>query len=67
MEPYKKTVDAWLRADLEAPRKQRHTVRRIVARLEEEFGEAIPYPTVRDFVVARRKEIAAQEGAPVAA
>jgi transposase len=67
MEPYKKTVGAWLRADLEAPRKQRHTVRRIVARIEEEFGEAIPYPTVRDFVAARRKEIAAQTGAPVAA
>jgi transposase len=57
----------WLRADLEAPRKQRHTVRRIVARIEEEFGEAIPYPTVRDFVAARRKEIAAQVGAPVEA
>ncbi|MFD9636878.1 IS21 family transposase, partial [Streptomyces violascens] len=48
MEPYKKTIDAWLRTDLEAPRKQRHTVRRIVARIEEEFGEALPYPTVRD-------------------
>ncbi|MFD5338030.1 hypothetical protein [Streptomyces hawaiiensis] len=67
MEPYKKTVDACLRADLEAPRKQRHTVRRIVARIEEEFGEAIPYPTVPDFVTARRKEIAAQAGAPVEA
>lgn len=67
MEPYKKTVDARLRADLEAPRKQRHTVRLIVARIEEEFGEAIPYPTVRDFVAARRKEIAAQAGAPVEA
>ncbi|MFI5808918.1 hypothetical protein [Streptomyces sp. NPDC051561] len=67
MEPYKKTVDAWLRSDLEAPRKQRHTVRRIAARIEEELGEAIPYPTVRDFVAARRKEIAAQEGAPVEA
>ncbi|WP_069757808.1 IS21 family transposase [Streptomyces sp. LUP47B] len=67
MEPYKKTVDAWLRADLEAPRKQRHTLRRIVARIEEEYGEAVPYPTVRDFVAARRKEIAAQAGAPVEA
>ncbi len=67
MEPYKKTVDAWLRADPEAPRKQRHTVRRIVARIEEVFSEAIPYPTVRDFVAARRKEIGAQAGAPVEA
>jgi hypothetical protein len=45
-----------------APRKQRHTVRRIAARIEDEFGEAIPYPTVRDFVAARRKEIAAYRG-----
>lgn len=67
MEPYKKTVDAWLRTDLEAPREQRHTVRRITARIEEEFGGAIPYPTVRDFVAATRKEIAAQAGAPVEA
>ncbi|MFT9480666.1 hypothetical protein [Streptomyces sp. 11-1-2] len=28
MEPYKKTADEWLRADLEAPRKQRHTAKR---------------------------------------
>lgn len=32
MEPYKKTVDAWLRADLEAPRK--HRFQRGVHRLE---------------------------------
>jgi hypothetical protein len=67
MQPYKETVDSWLRIDLDAPRKQRHTVRRIVARIEEEFGEAVPYPTVRDFVTARRREIAAEVGAPVAA
>jgi transposase len=58
MEPYKKTVDAWLRADLGAPRKQRHTAKRISARLEEEFGVALPYTTVRDFVAARRRAIA---------
>ncbi|AVH54706.1 MULTISPECIES: hypothetical protein [Streptomyces] len=67
MEPYKETIGAWLLADLDAPRPQRHSVRRIVARIEEEFGEAIPYPTVRDFVAARRKEIAAQAGAPMEA
>lgn len=67
MEPYKKTVDAWMRADWDVPRKQRHTVWRIAARIEEELGEAIPYSTVRDFVAARRKEIVAQVGAPVEA
>lgn len=65
MEPYKKTVDDWLRADLEAPRKQRHTAKRIGTRLEEEFGVTLPYTTVRDFVTARRRVIAAEEGAPV--
>ncbi|WP_427925258.1 IS21 family transposase [Streptomyces sp. cg40] len=64
MEPYKKTVDEWLRADLEAPRKQRHTAKRIGTWLEEEFGVTLPYTTVRDFVTARRRAIAAQEGVP---
>ncbi|MGC9543994.1 IS21 family transposase [Streptomyces sp. UG1] len=64
MEPYKKTVDEWLRADLEAPRKQRHTAKRIGTRLEEEFGVTLPYTTVRDFVTARRQAIA-EEGVPV--
>ncbi|MGW9033178.1 IS21 family transposase, partial [Streptomyces sp. NPDC055722] len=64
MEPYKKTVDEWLRADLEAPRKQRNTAKRIGTRLEEEFGVSLPYTTVRDFVTARRRAIAEQDGAP---
>ncbi|MFD7874176.1 hypothetical protein ACFV5G_08635 [Streptomyces sp. NPDC059766] len=38
-----------------------------MARIEEEFGEAIPSPPVRDFVADRRKEIAAEAGAPVEA
>ncbi|XKK60584.1 IS21 family transposase [Streptomyces sp. ARC32] len=64
MELYKKTVDEWLRADLAAPRKQRHTAKRIGTRLEEEFGVTLPYTTVRDFVTARRRAIAAEEGVP---
>ncbi|MFI7415599.1 IS21 family transposase [Streptomyces sp. NPDC049627] len=64
MEPYEKTVDEWLRADLEAPRKQRHTAKRIGTRLEEEFGVTLPYTTVRDFVTARRRAIAEEGGVP---
>lgn len=64
MEPYKKTVDEWLRADLEAPSKQRHTAKRIGTRMEEEFGVTLPYTTVRDFVTARRRASAAEEGVP---
>jgi transposase len=67
MEPYKKTVDKWLREDLEAPRKQRHTAKRIGARLEEEFGVTLAYTTVRDFVTVRRRAIAEEAGAPAEA
>ncbi|WP_433475889.1 hypothetical protein ACQPZP_01935 [Spirillospora sp. CA-142024] len=33
LDPFKPVIDRMLRADLDAPRKQRHTVRRIVDRL----------------------------------
>ncbi len=47
-----------LREDLEAPRKQRHTARRVLARLAEEHGVTeVAYSTVRDYVRARRTEI----------
>ncbi|HTW03723.1 MAG TPA: hypothetical protein VMF87_25715 [Streptosporangiaceae bacterium] len=40
-----------LREDLEAPKKQRHTARRVLARLVDEHGvTAISYSTVRDYV-----------------
>lgn len=45
-------------------RKQRYTVRRIVSSLGEELGADVPYPTVRDYVSARRPQIAAEAGAP---
>lgn len=63
-QPYEKTVHDWLCADLEAPRKQRHTAKRIGTRLEEELGVTLPYNTVRDFVTARRRAIADEGGAP---
>ncbi|WP_172387685.1 IS21 family transposase [Streptomyces sp. MNP-20] len=64
LDPYKKTVDDWLRADLEAPKKQRHTVKRIVARLQQELGADVPYTTLRDYVSLRRPQIAVEAGAP---
>lgn len=42
MELHKKTVDERLRAELEAPREQRHTAKRIGTRLGEEFGVTLP-------------------------
>ncbi|MFG2785743.1 IS21 family transposase [Streptomyces prunicolor] len=64
LDPYKKTIDDWLRADLVAPKKQRHTVKRIDARLQQELGADVPYTTLRDYVSLRRPQIAAEEGAP---
>ncbi|MET9496944.1 hypothetical protein [Streptomyces sp. NPDC006552] len=64
MEPFKETVDQWLRDALEAPRKQRHTAKRIGTRMEEEFGVTLANTTVRDFVTVRRRVIADEVEAP---
>ena len=58
LEPFKAAIDAMLLEDTMAPRKQRHTARRILARLIEEHGaEALSYSTVRDYVRIRRAQI----------
>lgn len=61
-------VDEMLRADLDAPRKQRHTAKRVFERLRDEydFAEA-SYRTVCTYVARRRREIvaAAREGSTV--
>jgi transposase len=63
LEPFKEIIDGWLRADLDAPRKQRHTAKRIHARLVEEHGAAgVSYSAVRDYVSRRRPEIRIEEG-----
>lgn len=47
-----------LRSDLDAPRKQRHTATRILARLVDEHDAAeLSYSTVRDYVRVRRAQI----------
>lgn len=63
LEPFKPAIDQMLRADLDAPRKQRHTVRRILARLvDEQHAAGLSYSTVRDYVARRRGELAAETG-----
>ena len=63
LESFKSAIDAMLRTDLEAPRKQRHTARRVLARLvEEHAAEGLSYSTVRDYVARRRPEIWAETG-----
>ena len=54
--PYHELVDSWLLADQEAPRKQRHTAKRITDRLRSEHGANLSERTVREYVPARRRE-----------
>lgn len=63
LEPLKPFIDAMLVTDLGAPRKQKHTVRRIWTRLldEHEAGD-LSYSAVRDYVRRRRPQIAAEAG-----
>jgi transposase len=63
LEPFRAAIDDMLRADLDAPKKQRHTARRVLARLVDEHGAAgLSYSTVRDHVRNRRPQIAAEAG-----
>ncbi len=63
LDPYKATIDQMLRADVDAPRKQRHTAKRVFDRLVAEFGmEGVSYGRVRDYVARRRPEIWEEEG-----
>ncbi|WP_432089801.1 IS21 family transposase [Streptomyces sp. bgisy095] len=63
LDPYKPLIDEMLRADLDAPRKQQHTVKRIFERLLDEHGaDEISYQMVRGYVADRREEIRVQAG-----
>ena len=67
LEEFKPVIDAMLRADLDAPRKQRHTARRVLARLVDEHQAVeVSYSTVRDYVARRRPEIAIEAGRALA-
>ncbi len=48
--PHEATVRGWLLADVDAPRKQRHTARRVWQRLIEEQGARVAEPSVRTMV-----------------
>jgi transposase len=65
---FKAAIDEMLRSDLDAPKKQRHTARRVLARLVDEHGaKDLSYSTIRDYVARRRPEIAAEAGKPLEA
>ena len=50
-------IDGWLLADRDAPRKQRHTARRIWQRLVAEHGASLAEVTVSRYVARRRAEL----------
>ena len=56
--PHEATIRRWLVEDLTAPRKQRHTARRIWQRLIEEEGAVVAESSVRNLVAQLRLEVA---------
>jgi transposase len=63
LDPFKDAVDRMLVGDLDAPRKQRHTVRRIFDRLVAEHEmEGVSYGTVADYVRWRRPQVRVEAG-----
>ena len=50
-------IDQILSDDLKAPRKQRHTAKRILDRLREEYGFTGSYTIVKDYVRERKQRM----------
>ena len=65
LDGFKPAIDEMLRVDLDAPRKQRHTAKRILDRLLDEHdaaAEGVSYPMVRAYVAERRRQIRIEAG-----
>lgn len=63
LDPFKPVIDAILRADLDAPRKQRHTVKRTFDRLIEEHAMVdVSYQVVRAYIAVRKPQIRVESG-----
>lgn len=63
LDPFKPAIDEMLQGDLNAPRKQRHTVTRIWHRLMDEHSmTGVSYPVVRAYVAGRKPQIWADAG-----
>ena len=58
LDPFKPTIDEWLEADKLAPRKQRHTAKRVFRRLQKEVkGFDCSYRLVAMYVKKRKEEL----------
>jgi transposase len=65
LDSYKSIIDKWLQEDKQAPRKQRHTAKRVFNRLKKEVpGFNCSYRTVASYYAVKHKEIfsGAREG-----
>jgi transposase len=63
--PYRSLIEAWLRADKEVPKKQRHTARRVYNRLRTEQGYQGSESNVRRYVRLVRMELGIDPGREV--
>jgi len=58
LEPYKPLIDQWLQEDRNAPRKQRHTAKRVYERLKQETEDFnCSYRLVADYVKGKKKQM----------
>lgn len=58
LEPFKETIDAWLTADLQYRRKQRHTAQRVYDRLAKECTDFdCSYRTVASYVKQKKESL----------
>ena len=55
LDPFKLIIDGWLEEDRKAPRKQRHTARRVWQRLVDEHRATVGESTVRRYVAEVRR------------
>ncbi len=59
LDPLKPIIDEWLKDDLKAPRKQRHTAKRVYDRLMDEYPDKLEVKlrTVQYYVSQKKKEL----------
>lgn len=66
LNPWKPQIDEWLKADLDAPRKQRHTALRVFERLTEMYDDFnCSYRTVTTYVKLKKDELNLKEDEPM--
>lgn len=63
LDPFKPIINEWLENDLNAPRKQRHTAKRVYDRLNEEYPDQLEVKlrTVQYYVSNKKKELYAKK------